>query len=193
MSSKKELRKLYLEKRNELSDFDIDHFSRKMAEEIVETFNFDEISCLHVFLASTRHREVNTWKLINLVRHRYPHVDIVIPQANYETREMKSCLLESDTSLVLDKYGIPEPEEVCAVDDSKIDLVIVPLVVADKKGGRVGYGKGFYDQFLNAIDLEKVKTIGLSYFSPVDRIDDLEPHDVCLQYLLTPTEVIKVD
>jgi 5-formyltetrahydrofolate cyclo-ligase len=68
---------------------------------------------------------------------------------------------------------------------SKIDVVFVPLLAFDKNGNRVGYGKGFYDNFL-AKCREDVIKIGLSFFEPEEIIDDVFKTDIRLDYCVTP-------
>ncbi|MFB6306170.1 MAG: 5-formyltetrahydrofolate cyclo-ligase, partial [Flavobacteriales bacterium] len=74
------------------------------------------------------------------------------------------------------------------IPEEKIDMVILPLVVSDKKGNRVGYGKGFYDKFLH--DCKKdITKVGLSFYEPVQQIDDIEEHDEPLDICITPENV----
>jgi len=60
-------------------------------------------------------------------------------------------------------YGIRQPEfdENLIVDKKDVDLILVPGIVFDKKGYRIGYGKGYYDRWLEGTDIEK--RIGLAY------------------------------
>jgi len=64
----------------------------------------------------------------------------------------------------------------------------VPLLAVDKKGYRVGYGKGFYDKFLPSCKKECLK-IGFSYFEPVDEITDKDQFDVPLELCITPHNI----
>jgi 5-formyltetrahydrofolate cyclo-ligase len=60
-------------------------------------------------------------------------------------------------------------------------VVFVPLLAFDKKGNRVGYGKGFYDAFLSKCKPETIK-IGLSFFEAEETIDDVFENDFCDAY-----------
>ena len=69
-----------------------------------------------------------------------------------------------------------------------MDMVITPLVYCDKKGNRIGYGKGFYDRFLSKINRNALK-VGVGIFTPDEEIIDVSPADVALDYLVTSSEV----
>ncbi len=82
--------------------------------------------------------------------------------------------------------GIKEPEGNPVSVDS-IDVIIVPGVAFDKKGHRLGYGKGFYDRFLKKT---KGLKIGLAYdFQVIEELPS-EEHDVPLDLIITPTQII---
>ncbi|MFN3446520.1 MAG: 5-formyltetrahydrofolate cyclo-ligase, partial [Bacteroidia bacterium] len=85
-------------------------------------------------------------------------------------------------------YHIPEPKTE-GVFDGKIDMVLVPLLAFDEAGFRVGYGKGFYDDFFTSLNSDCIK-IGVNFFPPCEEIDDLREKDIALDYLVTPAEVL---
>lgn len=76
------------------------------------------------------------------------------------------------------------------MDDKKIDVVFVPLLAFDKTGHRVGYGKGFYDDFLAKCRPQTIK-IGLSFFDAEDHIEDIYQGDIPLDYCITPNKIYK--
>lgn len=73
------------------------------------------------------------------------------------------------------RYGIKEPKKECkAICKEEIDLMIVPGLAFDKKGYRLGYGKGYYDKFLRNTS---ISTIGIGFKEqfietlPIDEFD----------------------
>jgi 5-formyltetrahydrofolate cyclo-ligase len=66
--------------------------------------------------------------------------------------------------------------------------VLVPLLAFDESGYRVGYGKGFYDRFLQQCRKD-VLTVGFSYFDAIDKIEDTHQFDVPLNYCITPHRI----
>ncbi len=92
----------------------------------------------------------------------------------------------------VDLDHIEEPDGEDMADVSDMDIVIVPAVAYDSYGRRVGRGKGYYDRLLANV---KAVTIGVAYdFQLLDEDDCIEdePHDVSVDYVITPTRFIKV-
>ena len=77
-------------------------------------------------------------------------------------------------------------EEAQKIKD-KIDVVILPLFAFDLDGNRIGYGKGFYDNFISNLKSEPLK-IGISYFSPEKKLES-NNHDINLDYCITPNKI----
>ena len=92
------------------------------------------------------------------------------------------------TKIIENRWGISEPESGIKIAPELLEVVFVPLLSYDKKGNRVGYGKGFYDTFLKNCKRDVVK-IGLSFFDPVDHIKGIREEDVQLDYCVTPRKI----
>ena len=87
-------------------------------------------------------------------------------------------------------YGILEPTSM-PVDISKLDLVIIPALVADKNGYRIGYGKGYYDRFLKELPKNVIKVVLV--FDDLF-IDDVHPdfYDEKCDYIVTEKNMLKI-
>ena len=103
---------------------------------------------------------------------------------------MINYLLTDNTVIKKSAWGIPEPVDGIEIDDRKIDVVFVPLLAFDKQGNRVGYGKGFYDNFLANCKPETLK-IGLSFFEAENEILGIYEGDIKLDYCVTPKRIYK--
>ena len=112
---------------------------------------------------------------------------MVVPKSNVVTFEMKHYLLTDATAIKPNILNIPEPLDGTTIEASKIQLVFVPLLAFDKKGQRVGYGKGLYDRFLKGCP--KALKIGLSFFGPIKEITDIKSSDIALDYCITPNQI----
>ncbi len=115
---------------------------------------------------------------------------IVLSKSDFETMLMTHYLLTDNTVIKKNAYNIPEPVDGIEITNNKIEVVFVPLLAFDKKGNRVGYGKGFYDRFLNDCKPDTIK-VGLSFFEAEDSIDDVFKNDIKLDYCVTPERVYK--
>lgn len=92
-----------------------------------------------------------------------------------------------ESRLELGSFHIEEPTGNDIVDPEEIELVVVPAVAYDRKGRRLGRGKGFYDRFLQHT---KATKIGVGYeFQLVDEIPS-EPHDVGMDIIVTQQTTI---
>ena len=67
-------------------------------------------------------------------------------------------------------------------------MIFIPLVAYDLIGNRVGYGKGFYDKFLQILDSKTIK-IGLSFFPPEELIKNIDEKDIKLDYCVSPEKI----
>ncbi len=83
------------------------------------------------------------------------------------------------------RFGIREAGERCAeLSLNRLDLILVPGVAFDPQGRRLGRGKGFYDQLLAAVH---GTTCGVAFDEQIEREVPVEPHDILLDCILTPT------
>lgn len=92
-----------------------------------------------------------------------------------------------ESRLELGAFHIEEPSGDDLVSADTLELIIVPAVAFDRKGNRLGRGKGFYDRLLNTVRATK---IGVGYeFQVYDELP-AEPHDVPMDMIITQNETI---
>lgn len=186
--TKAELRKAFLTKRTLLSQAECLAFSHMLCENFFAHIDLSFIRVVHTYLPIEKNNEPDTRLIIDRIRREFPHIQLALPRVT-SSGELENFYFEGFHQLQVNTWGIAEPQQGTRVDPSDVDLILVPLLIADHKGNRVGYGKGFYDRFLSQCKPES-KKIGLSFFKPVDSIDDLHPHDVPLTSLIVPDDVI---
>lgn len=182
--TKSQLRKIYKERRDLLSEDEYSSINQLMLYQF-QQINLSGIRCIHLFLPMQERKEPDTWLIRNWLKANYPGVKIVFPQTDFKALTMRSFADDDRLTLALNEYGITEPVNGNEIDAKEIDLVILPLLVFDRQGYRVGYGKGFYDRFC-AQCRPDARFIGLSMFEPIERIEDVNEFDVQMHGCITP-------
>lgn len=181
--NKKELRAKYKALRQELSVDEIDDKSLAIANRILQ-LDIWEKTYFHLFLTIEEQKEVETEFILQVLAGK--DKEIVVAKSNFETLEMTNYLLTDNTKFKKNEYNIYEPVDGIEVPNAKIEVVFVPLLAFDKKGNRVGYGKGFYDTFLSKCNEDVIK-VGLSFFEAEAMIEGVFENDMRLDYCVTPT------
>jgi 5-formyltetrahydrofolate cyclo-ligase len=184
---KKIVRKEYLRKRLQLSKEDL----AERTFMIVNNFMKIKLPSLQFLLSYSpmkRHNEFDITLCECIVKEKFPAAVIAWPKADTIELSMHAHTPGSESSFIENKFGIPEPVEGDRIIPTLIDLVFVPLIAFDKKGYRVGYGKGFYDRYLTNCRADAMK-LGFSFFEPVEAIEDINAFDVPLNFCVTPNRV----
>ncbi|WP_264548475.1 5-formyltetrahydrofolate cyclo-ligase [Flavobacterium sp. N2820] len=184
---KKEARKKSKEARKQLSQEEIEDKSLAIANQLLRMNIWDKLY-YHLFLTIEEQKEINTEYILQILAGK--DKEIVISKCEFATVGMTHFLLTDNTKIKKNSYNVPEPVDGLEVPDAKIDVVFVPLLAYDTQGNRVGYGKGFYDNFLSKCKPETIK-IGLSFFPPEEKIDGVSVKDVKLDFCVTPEEVFR--
>jgi 5-formyltetrahydrofolate cyclo-ligase len=182
---KSDIRKQALSQRQGLTEPQAADLSEALLSHF-KTLDFSHINSIHLFLPILRHNEPNTFLFIDWLQMNHPKIQIIVPKADFDTNTISNYVFDSLQDLENNHYSIPEPQKAIAFVDVP-DMVLVPLLAFDQKGYRVGYGKGFYDRFLQNINTQK---IGLSFFDAVEEINDVHLNDIRLDKCITPSGII---
>ena len=184
MNTKAVLRTEYQKRRDSLTEDQIADCSIQISN-LSLTLNIWEYSIYHLFMTNEKNKEIDTSYLLSVIQGKDKQP--AIPKIVDENR-LEHFLLNDQTLLKNNRWGIPEPLSGITINPKQIEVVFVPLLVFDQHGHRVGYGKGYYDRFLDQCSESTVK-VGLTFFDPVTKIEDIETHDISLDFALTPERI----
>lgn len=185
--TKKELRKIYREKRNELTAAE----RTKLDDLLLIQFQKAELPFIRSLLSYwpiEENNEPNTHLYTDYLEFKNPELVIAYPKSDFFMDDMMAIVVNEETDFIKNEFNIYEPENNELISPEEIDMILVPLLAVDKSGYRIGYGKGFYDKFLASCRKDCIK-VGFSYFDPVDEIADKEVFDVPLDLCITPQNV----
>jgi 5-formyltetrahydrofolate cyclo-ligase len=185
--TKAALRKIYKNKRKQISLREMQRWSDLILINF-QKLDLPFIDCVHTYLAIEEQNEVDTLNIIRYLKFKNPGIKVVVPKINLDAGEMKHYIFNDESQMSANSFGIVEPVNGEKVMAAEIDLVLTPLLAFDKKGYRVGYGKGFYDSFFKQCKPGVLK-IGVSFFEPEEIIEDINSNDVALDDCVTPYKI----
>lgn len=185
---KSTLRKEYLARRTALSASDRAKLNDLLLIQLQRTV-LPFVHTVFNYVPMEHRGEPDTHLFAHYLEFIFPELRSAYPVTDLTTGEMEAYLVDDDTEFEKRTFGLIEPISEVLIAPEDIDLVIVPLLVADKNGHRVGYGKGVYDRYLGRCRKDVLK-VGFSFFEPVDEILDIHQNDITLNVLVHPEGVI---
>lgn len=116
---------------------------------------------------------------------------LYLPKCLDKNGKMTFYLVKDATALKKGAFGIMEPDiSVCKpFKNSKNAVCVVPGLSFDPKGYRLGYGKGYYDRFLEKFT---ITSVGLCYNELISESLPAESHDLPVDYIITEEKMISV-
>lgn len=151
----------------------------------------------------------NAWKNAGAVMIYYHCrtevlTDRIIEQALAEDKQVLiPCILSKDTPMIAVKihelsdiadrcvYGMLQPKkQLCEEFKGNIDVILVPGIVFDARGGRIGSGKGYFDVFLS--QHPHAVRIGLAFACQIKETVDQSAHDIKMHKVITEESIITV-
>lgn len=116
---------------------------------------------------------------------------LYLPKCLNNFGNMAFYRVENTKNLVTGAFGICEPDVSVCVPSYEFHnaVCVVPGLSFDKKGRRLGYGKGYYDRFLEKFT---IISAGLCYNELISETIPCDKHDIPVNYIFTNKGVIKV-
>lgn len=191
MSDGKNIRKEKLGLRDALTTDEQKHKSNIILNKILA---FNEIkSARNIFIYAHFRSEVRTTEFIDKLMKM--NKIISVPITRFQEKRMDAVHIKDMLKDLVPGYcDIPEPRpdllDENITEPQNIDVVIIPGSVFDVRGGRMGYGGGYYDRFLEKIPY--ATRIGLAYEVQIVNEIPLQPHDELLDYIVTEERIIEV-
>ena len=175
------LRKEVLHKRNSMSHFEISTKSKLIQQKLIGSPVFNQSKSIGLYLAIGS--EVQTREIINYALDLGKTV--LLPRIM--SNDLRFYVVDQKdfkkNSFDVNRFGIKEPN----IDNKPadfIDLLIIPGIVFDMYGFRIGYGYGYYDKYLTISKFSK--SIGLAYdFQFIKKPIPILPHDRKIDVLIT--------
>jgi 5-formyltetrahydrofolate cyclo-ligase len=183
---KESVRKILRQRKEAMIPEDRLRKSHRICRHIMEIIRSGET----VMVFTSKEKEVNTKPLIMALFNRGNKV--VVPIIVKEDCSLRLSYLRDFSALVPSTFGVPEPigsEIPAAAQD--IDTIILPMLGFDRKGGRIGYGAGYYDRFLSKNpDLRK---IGIAF--ACQEVDSLpvDENDIFMDAVITEDGIVYPD
>ena len=118
---------------------------------------------------------------------------VALPRCK-NSRQMDFCFIQSESDLAPGMFGLMEPKEDCPLfdltEENKGVLMALPGLAFDHEGYRLGYGRGYYDRYL---DGQKITTAGLVYSDFVVRRLPHGRYDLPVHFIVTEKGVTLSD
>lgn len=184
---KEKLRRKFLAVRNRISREDVDKKSGMISEKLFSLPEYFKAGTIMFYVSFQG--EVRTE---GMIREALKEKRVVVPAVRGNGLAVFE-LKDYDDSLKRGSFGILEPREgrCMPVETGTIGLVIVPGVVFDKYGGRLGFGRGYYDRFLRGLKKanKNVRIIGLAFSEQIVEKLELDSNDIEMDRVVTENAI----
>lgn len=150
---KQDLRNKVLDRRISISKEEWRKLSAAVSNRLKELDVFKEASVVHTYVSMNERNEVDTHPLLHELLASGK--EVWVPVTDFDEQVLRHVRLRDYNELSMNKWGVLEPSADKATDLPAADLILVPMSAADRNGNRLGYGKGYYDKFLQHSDALK--------------------------------------
>ena len=178
------LRNAIKSERDQFSSKDLEQISTLITNNLLRAFQWKKKK-INVFLPIKQNKEIDLRDFIHKVMKLGGN--ICINRTDFSEKKMTPIEFDPQLQIKNNKYGIPEPVAGKEAQMNDIDIVIVPLLCFNANGHRLGYGGGFYDRTLAALEAEghSYISLGIAYDEQEVQHVPIGPYDRQLTGILT--------
>ena len=186
MTEKEKIRKTVLKLREQLDEEDAIQRSKSVLRHLENLTEYRNAGLVHTYVSS-KPNEVDTIMLIARSFARGKRIAVPVIRDKKE-RKLGTSELMNIGDLTEGPFNTKEPKVFAELPLEEVDLFIVPVIAVDRSGNRIGWGFGYYDDFLQA---QKKPIVALAYKFQI--VDTIEPSDtdVKVDYIVTEDEIIE--
>jgi 5-formyltetrahydrofolate cyclo-ligase len=186
--NKKEIRRDIIAKRDNLSEDKRRELDRRIKGILKKSSYYRQSKNIFIYVGFGS--EINTSKYID--EFLAEGKNIFVPRIDMKNKVMDAVKINSLDELKRNHFGILEPDENGQViHKNLLDLIIVPGVAFDFSGGRIGYGGGYYDKYMENIS-ENIHRLALCYDFQLLKELPKEEHDIKVHEVITEAGLIIV-
>lgn len=189
MGRPQDVRSKILARRDQLSDLERQEKSSRIATALLSSAGVESNDSIFIYVSFRS--EVETLSIIHTLLNLGKKVSV--PLTRVAEKRLDLVVIEDpDSQLVPGYCNIPEPRlelaDSRAIPPEEIDLIVLPGSVFDERGGRYGYGGGYYDRLLERVPAAARYALAFD-LQVVERLD-LQPHDQLLDMVITEKRTI---
>ena len=182
---KDELRVKMREMRRDLSADEVKEKSAAIARSLLNISAVKDAETVCVYISAFK--EPDTRGIIDALLSAGKRV--AVPVTDEENVTLSLSYIDKASELVRGAYGIYEPAVIRPASETDMDVIVTPGLAFDKRGNRMGFGKGYYDRLFEKTDALR---IALCYdFQLFDEIP-AEPHDAPMDIIVTEKRVLVI-
>lgn len=184
MSVKKELRKILMQKRKNLHNI---FFDKLVSELLIDSEIFNNADT--ILLYASLDDEISTDYLIE--QSLGCGKKVALPLCKDLNGNMDFYYINGFDDLKIGSFSVREPDDIkCKIlTEFENSICVVPAIAFDKRGYRLGYGKGYYDRFLQKYSSISV---GLCYNELIEEELPINSFDMAVNYIITQNSIISV-
>ena len=159
-----------------------------MLESLLNWKVFKKAEVIHIFISTPEEPDTKA-----IIKHCWSSgKKVAVPLVLPNTFDLIHSEIKSFDNLIFGIYGIqePSPESRVKMTPDMFDLVIVPGVAFDKKGRRIGQGKGYYDRFLQ---LTSAFRLALAFDCQLLENVPSELHDIPMDAILSESGILETN
>ena len=185
-----QLRQQLRDRRRKLSEQQQQQAAKSLADTILASKLLQQQQDIALYLANDG--EIDPAPLLSILcgQGRRCYLPVIQPD-----KTLRFAIYQPGDELKTNHFGIPEPITADQREPQSMDLVFMPLVGFDRKGGRLGMGGGFYDRSFNVakLPLKQPQLVGLAHQCQQVESLVLNSWDIPLSLIATDEEIISAN